>query len=133
MVIFLKVVMWLFGVGVILYGGTVLFGFIVYKQERKESAGWGVAIIARIGAVVEQIVPIMECWDGENLSVKQSELIRKFVGASEGIPEKVHEYMKIIQTPWLCGTASRLKAEVEKQVKELEALLELFERENARV
>ena len=48
----------------------------------------------------------------------------KFSKESEKISEMVHEYLMVIQRPWLCREACRLKEEVEKRVRKLESLQE---------
>lgn len=123
---FFKVVLWLCVMVVVLLGGVVAIGYRVYRKEKKDSVEWGVATIARLGELAEQFASMMKGVDEKKLSTTQMIILGKFSKESEKIIEKVHEYLTNIQAPCTCGAACRIKAEVDKQVKDLEELTDKF-------
>lgn len=103
--------------------GMVLLGYCMYRKERRESVSWGMAILARLGDIAEKIAPVIDGLDATKLTVEEEGVLRKIVEADD-VPEKVNEYLVLIRTAWMAGAASRLKEEVEKQVKVIERIVE---------
>lgn len=110
-------------ISVALLGGMVLLGYCIHRKERRESVGWGMAILARLGEITEIITPVIDRLDATKLTDTEEKVLRKIVEADD-VPEKVNEYLLLVRTAWMAGAASRIKNEVDKQVKDLEWIVE---------